>query len=566
MPEDTFIDDLGFIVVAAAVFAFLARRIGMPSIVAYLIAGLFLGPVTGLVTLSDSLGLLSETGIALLLFLVGLELSLDKIRDVGRVAVVAGIGQVVFTAAGGLVLCQVLGFGWMESIFLAVALTFSSTVVVVKLLDEKGHLDQLYGRIAVGIFLVQDLVAIFILTFLAGLGGTEGSGGTDAAGEAMAWGPVLKGLGSAFGGMAALLLVALLAARYLLPRPFAWAARRPEAVLIWSLSWCFLLVMAAHVLHLSLEIGAFLAGIGLAQLPHHDDLHRRVHPIMNFCIAVFFVSLGVQMEIGDAVAEWPTVVALSLFVLIGNPLIFIWIIARMGYTARTSFFAGVTVAQISEFSFIVVALGVGKGLVGDTVMSQTALIGLVTITVSAYMIRFSEPLHRFAERRGLLRPFLPKALREARGTPAAEDDEQGEPPLSDHIVVVGMNSLGRELARRLHEDGCEVVAVDTDPKKLGGLSCRTVLGNAAHRAVLEHLHYRRARLLVSALRIDATNDLLAYRCRAAGVPCAIHVHDQREMDQLVEIGTDYLMISKVDGVKRLNAALREAGHLPARRT
>lgn len=562
MPGDTFIDDLGIIVVAATLFAFVARRIGMPSIVAYLLAGLFLGPVTGLVTLSESLGLLSETGIALLLFLVGLELSFDKIRDVGRVAVVAGIGQVVFTAAGGLVFCKLLGFDWTESIFLAVALTFSSTVVVVKLLDEKGHLDRLYGRIAVGIFLVQDLVAIFILTFLAGLGGSSaGEGQADLPG----WDAILRGFGGAFAGMAALLFVALVAARYLLPRPFAWAGRRPEAVLIWSLSWCFALVLAAHALHLSLEIGAFLAGISLAQLPHHEDLHRRVHPLMNFCIAVFFVSLGVKMEVGEAAAEWPTVVVLSLFVLVGNPLIFIWIIARMGYAARTSFFAGVTVAQISEFSFIVVALGVGKGLVGESVMSQTALVGLVTITVSAYMIRFSEPLHRFADRHGLLRSFLPKGSR--RGGEEAPPEEETEPsaPLGGHIVVVGMNTLGRELARRLHESGRDVVAVDTDPKKLEGLPCPTVLGNAAHRAVLEHLHYRRARLVVSALRIDATNDLLAFRCRAAGVACAIHVHDQREMDQLLEIGTDYLMISKVDGVKRLNATLRKTGHLPTAR-
>ncbi len=560
MSDDTFIDDLGIMVVAAAIFAFLARRIGMPSIVAYLVAGLFLGPLTGLVTISESLELLSETGIALLLFLVGLELSFDKIRDVGKVAVVAGIGQVVFTASGGLAFCHLLGFEPMESIFLAVALTFSSTVVVVKLLDEKGHLNELYGRIAVGIFLVQDLVAILILTFLAGLGGAGEESGT------MSWGSVARGIGSAFGGMAVLLLVALLAARYLLPRPFAWAARRPEAVLIWSLAWCFALVMAAHAMHLSLEIGAFLAGIALAQLPHHEDLHRRVHPLMNFCIAVFFVSLGVKMEFGDAIAEWPTVVALSLFVLIGNPMIFIWIIARMGYTKRTSFFAGVTVAQISEFSFIVVALGVGKGLVGDNIMSQTALIGLATITVSAYMIRFSEPLYRFADRRRLLRPLLPKRSRGDDDGKAEEEEGKSHSPASDHVIVVGMNSLGRALARQLHEAGETVLAVDTDPKKLEQLPCATVLGNATHRSVLEHLHYRRAKLVVSALRIDATNDLLAYRCRSAGVPCAIHVHDQREMDQLVEIGTDYLMISKIDGIKQLNATLREAGHLPARRT
>ncbi|MEX2577997.1 MAG: cation:proton antiporter [Verrucomicrobiales bacterium] len=552
MREETFIDELGIIVVAAAVFAFLARRIGMPSIVAYLLAGLTLGPLSGVVSMSSSLELISEMGIALLLFLVGLELSLDKIRDVGRVAVVAGVGQVVFTALGGLLLCWALGFSWMEAIFLAVGLTFSSTVVVVKLLGEKGELSSLYGRIAVGIFLVQDLVAIVILTFLAGLGGTE------EAGAKMDLGAVARGLGAAFGGMIVLLAVALLAARYVLPKPFAWAARQPEVLLIWSLSWCFALVLGAHQLHLSLEIGAFLAGISLAQLPSSEDLHRRVHPLMNFCIAVFFVSLGIKMEVGAAVEEWRTVAVLSLFVLLGNPAIFLWIIGRMGYGLRTTFFTSVTVAQISEFSFIVVALGVGSGLVGEEVMSITALVGLVTITVSAYMIRFNRALYRPCRRWGLLRPFVPRKLYEA---PEEEEDSSAD-GLKGHVVVVGMNTLGRHLASLLVEAGHEVVAVDTDPKKLEGLPCHTEVGNVGYRAVLDGLNLPRARLLVSALRIEATNDLLAYHCREAGVPCALHVHDLREMEHLLSIGTDYLMISKVDGAKRLKAKLHEMGCLP----
>ncbi len=548
----TFIEQLGLIVVGAALFAFLARRIGMPSIVAYLMAGLTLGPLTGIVTMSPSLGLISEIGIALLLFLVGLELSFAKIRDVGRVAVLAGIGQVVFTAIGGLGLCWWLGFGWMESIFLAVGLTFSSTVVVVKLLDEKGELDSLYGRIAVGIFLVQDLVAIVILTFLGGLG---------AAGEGsvqMNFAAVLKGLGLAFGGMGMLLAATLLAARYVLPRPFAWAARRPETLLVWSLSWCFALVMGAHLLHLSLEIGAFLAGIGLAQLPYHDDLHRRVHPLMNFCIAVFFVSLGVKMELSAAAAEWTTVMVLSLFVLLGNPAIFLWIISRMGYGLRTAFFTSVTVAQISEFSFIVVALGTSSGLVGDRVLSITALVGLVTITVSAYMIRFNRPLLRWTRARGLLRPFVPASVYRA-----VDDETEGQssPKLENHVIVVGMNSLGRRLARKLTESGQRVVAVDTDPGKLQGLPCLTEIGNVNYRSMLNQLCLPQARMLVSALRIDTTNDLLAYRCLEAGVPCAVHVHDRREMDTLLEIGTDYLMLPKVDGVKLQSALLKDLGLL-----
>jgi Kef-type K+ transport system membrane component KefB len=273
--------ELGAIVVAAAACVFVARLLNIPSIIAYILAGLLLGPVFGLISVSKGVEIISEIGIALLLFLVGLELSLDKIRDVGKVAVIAGIGQVVFTAAGGLVFCLVLGFDVIESLFIATALTFSSTVVVVKLLDQKGDLNATYGRIAVGIFLVQDMVVIVALTLLSGIGrsgGIEGLSGRE----------VLEGIGAAAGGMFVLLAIAAGAARWVLPRIFRWIASSQETLLIWSLTLCFLFVLAAEALKISVEIGAFLAGISLAQLPYHQDMRRRVHPLMNFFIAGCF--------------------------------------------------------------------------------------------------------------------------------------------------------------------------------------------------------------------------------------------------------------------------------------
>jgi Kef-type K+ transport system membrane component KefB len=545
MVDALFFQSLGIIVVSAAVLVMVGRLIRMPAIVVYLLAGILIGPVFGWVSMNPALGLISETGIALLLFLVGLELSFAKIRDVGKVAVAAGIGQVVFTAAGGYLLCWVLGFPVMEALFLATALTFSSTVVVVKLLDEKGELDSLYGRIAVGIFLVQDLVVILILTFLAGINGGED---VNAA-------KVASGLGKAFGGMALLLGMSLLASRYILPKPFRWAARSPDTLLIWALSWCFLLVFAAHAFGLSLEVGAFLAGLSLAQLPYNDDLRRRVHPLMNLFIAVFFVSLGVRMDASGAAANWWPTLVLAVFVLIGNPLIFILIITRMGYSRRTSFLTSVTVAQISEFSFIFAGMGLSRGLIGPEILSITALVGVVTIAISSYMIIYNHPLHAFCERIGLLNWKIFQ-------TPnAAEDAEAGkhDDPLSGHIIVVGMNSLGLQLVRRLHELGETVLAVDTDPVKLEGLPGHTLVGSVEYLSVLQEAGLERAKLLVSALRIEDANDLLAYRCQMAGVPSAIHVVDLSVVDNLMDLGADYLMIPKVDGVKAQVRKLKEMG-------
>jgi Kef-type K+ transport system membrane component KefB len=523
---ERFVYDLGIMISVATILAMFARRFNIPTIIAYIIAGLLLGPLTGVLEVDHAIEIIAEVGIVLLLFLVGLELSLDKIKDVGRVAVVAGIGQVVFTAIGGYAMAWLLGFTVIEAIFLGVALTFSSTVVVVKLLDQKGELNRLYGRIAVGIFLVQDLVVIFVLTLLAAFGLSD-----EGVGVAELFVNIVK----AFAGTAVLLIAALFASKYLLPRPFRWAARSGETLFIWSLSWCFLFVTLSEVMGLSIEIGAFLAGISLAQLPFKDELQRRVHPLMNFFVAIFFVSLGLQMEFAGALGAWPSVVLLSLFVLIGNPLIFMIIIARFGYGERTAFYTSVTVAQISEFSFIFAAMGLTTGLINETILSLIAAIGLITIAGSSYMIIYSEPLYRFMRRFGLLKVF--KAAQKEDEEPAGEEFE-------DHVIIVGMNAMGRALARRLCKEGHRVLAIDTDLEKLEDLPCATMMGHADDPTLLEQAGLERAKLLVSALRIEDTNKLLTYRACRAGVPVSVHGFEEQVRADLQALGADHLIVPK----------------------
>jgi Kef-type K+ transport system membrane component KefB len=535
--DNPVIRDIGVIIIAALLFVAVARVARVPSIVAYIVAGLTLGPGTGLVQASDAVDLISETGIALLLFLVGLELSFDKVRDVGRVAIVAGLGQVVFTAAGGMALALLMGFDWLDGVFIATALTFSSTVVVVKLLDEKNEIDSLYGRIAVGIFLVQDLVVMVVLTVLAGLEREASVGGFET----------VKNVGLAFAGMALLLTTALVSSRYLLPRLFGWIAGSQEALFIWSLCWCFLLVLGAEQMHLSLEIGSFLAGISLAQLPYSHELRRRVHPLMNFFIAIFFVSLGLQMQLAATGEHAVATVVFSLFVLVGNPLIFIWIIARMGFGERTAFLTGVTVAQISEFSFIFAATGLSAGLIDESILALIGVVGLVTIGLSAYMILYNHQLYQW------IRP----ALRIFR----ASNDEEPESSdrLRGHVIVVGMNALGRRLVHELSDRGEKTLAIDTDPAKLQGLPGVTLIGNVDYLSVLDEAGLDRAKLLVSALQIEDTNRLLAFRARESGILSSIHAFDQSLVPELEDLGANHLMDSRTVGIDRVMDELHDAG-------
>jgi len=558
--EASFFEILGVFVAASAVLLLLTRKLFVPNIVAYIVTGLLLGPITGLVSLDEgapaaySIDVAAHVGIVLLLFLVGLELSFDKLRDIGKVALYAGLGQVIFTAAGGFGLALLLDFDVMSSVFLATALTFSSTVVVVKLLDQKKEISSLYGRIAIGIFLVQDLVVIIALTFLSGLG-KPGDVDLEAADAALDAADVALSVAKAFGGMAGLLVVALVASRWLLPVPFAWAARSSEALFAWSLSWCFLVVLAAEWLGLSPEIGAFLAGMSLAQLGCAHELLRRVQPLMNFFIAVFFVALGARMELAAAIEGWQASVVLSLFVLIGNPLIFIIIIVGSGYDRRTAFLTSVTVAQISEFSFIFAAMGVSSGLIEPAVLSVTAFVGLVTIGVSSYMILYNHQLYAAFERWGVLRIF-----KERRGDPP--EDLGAHTPIEGHVVVVGMNALGRQVALRLHERGVPVIAIDKDPGCLADLPCRTVQGDPDHLAILDEAFARDARAVIAVGHDEETNQLLAWCCRRLEVPVAIQTGDAAQTYVARELGVDFVIDTKALGVHHLDEALERLGVIP----
>ncbi len=531
---------LGFIVITAATFAFVGKLIRMPTIVGYILAGVVLGPLLKLIEIDDSLDLISELGIALLLFLVGLELSFEKIKDLGRVALILGGCQVLLTAIGGTLVAYSMGFGLIEAIFLGGTVTFSSTVVVIKLLDQKGVMNRLYARISVALFLAQDIVVIGALTVLTGFGGSEPLTPMEMA----------INFSQAFGGMALLLTLALIAARYLLPKPFAWAARSPDTVFIWALCWCFLVVMLAHQLHLSVEIGAFLAGIAIAQLPIHEDLHRRLHPLMAFFIAVFLVTLGIKMNLSSFSRVWPAALGLSAFVLLIKPIIVFNILARIRFSEYTAFQTAIATGQVSEFAFILLALGATTGLIGADIVALGGLVGIITIALSSYLIIHSEALYRLFARTGVLRIFRAKQ----------EDDVEALRHRKAHSIIVGMNALGREIVQQLTQRGERVLAIDTDPNKLEGLGTADILiGNVEYQSVVEEIGLREAKIVVSALQIEDTNHMLAYRCRSAGVPCAIHAFDMSVIDDLLDLDTTYLMMPAADGVVQQRKLMQQEG-------
>ncbi len=542
MSDIAILQQLGMIIAGAAILALAAQTLRIPSIVGYILAGLVLGPLLGLIEVGGTLDIVAEVGIILLLFLVGLELSLEKIRDVGKVAVLAGVSQIVLTGLSVAAISFLFGRSPGEILFFGIALTFSSTVVVVKLLDRLRALDAPHGRVAVGILLIQDLVVVLVLTIVSGLSG----------GEELETAALVRDLGLAFAGTGVLLLGAIVAARWVLPPLFRWIEGSPETELIWSLSWCFILVLAAYYMNLSVELGAFVAGVTIAQLPQAHDLRRRVHPLTNLFVAVFFVTLGLQMELGAAVDAWPFVLALTVFSLLVKPPLIAHLVRAFGRGPRLAMRSGVTLGQTSEFSLILATLALGNQLIGPDVLSIVAAVALLTMGISSLSVSNGSKVVDWIIAKGLLR-VMAGADWDSETEPT-ESSERPAPP----IIVIGMNALGRGIVNRLTDLGESVVAVDTDPAKLRGLSARTLVGNAEYQTVLEETGLPDARLIVSTLQIEDVNRLIAFQAESFGVPAVIHAFSDRSTTA-PEDSVRFLLDSRDAGIREMTERIRDFG-------
>ncbi|SDT13849.1 cation:proton antiporter [Pseudomonas oryzae] len=443
--------EFALLLLISAIAGGIAVRLRQPVLVAYVVVGILVGPaVFGVVRAHDQIALLAEVGVTVLLFVVGLKLDLHHIRHIGPVALATGLGQLAFTTVFGFVLILLLGKGPLEALYVAVALTFSSTIIVVKLLSDKRELDALHGRIAVGFLIVQDLAVVLAMMAMSALRGAGEAQLTEVAGS------LLLRLSAA----AALLFLCM---RYLLPPLVDTMARSLELLLVFAIAWGTGLAALGEWAGFSKEAGAFLAGFSLASTRYREAMNARLTGIRDFLLLFFFVDLGTRLDFSSLGGELLPAAVLSLFVLVGNPLIVMAIMGYMGYRRRTGFLAGLTVAQISEFSIVFVAMGISLGHVGVEALGLTTLVGLVTIMVSTYMILFSQSLYERLE--PWLQPFERK-----RPFRELEVEQPGRAVGQPAIVVFGLGRYGGRLLLQLRHAGVEVLGVDYDPEIIRRLS------------------------------------------------------------------------------------------------
>jgi Kef-type K+ transport system membrane component KefB/Trk K+ transport system NAD-binding subunit len=528
---------ISLLVIIVLCISFIMRLLKQPLIIGYIFSGIIAGPFF-LNILADNKTILSfsEIGIALLLFMVGLHLSPKVLKEVGKISFITGIGQILFTSGIGFFICRLLGFSIVHSIYISIALTFSSTIIIMKLLSDKDALEKLYGKISIGFLLVQDFVAILILIIVSSLS----SGGNATT---LITNTLIKGV--------AIIIFLVPVSIYILPRLSDFFAKSQEILFLFAIAWGFGLSSLFHYIGFSVEIGALIAGVMLSISPYSYEISSKLKPLRDFFIISFFLLLGAQMSFGDISNLWFPIIALSTFILIGNPLIVIILMGYFGYSKRTGFMAGLTVAQISEFSLILIALGVKVGHLSGEILSFVTIIGLTTIAGSTYMITYSDKIY----------PYISKylSLFERKKT-----KEEIKTTKDYNYYLLGENRIGFSLMKSFMKNKKDYLVIDFNPvrvKKLKkrGISC--VYGDVSNSEFIDEIKLNKAKLIVSTIPETETNIMLLkiIKKRNKDVVMIVTARQISETFRLYEEGADYVILPHFLGGEYTAKLIEEVG-------
>lgn len=514
--------ELAIVILFAASLGVVAKFFRQPIILAYLAAGILIG-YFGFFNLSDkeTFQIFSDLGIMFLLFLVGLEINYNSLRLVGKTSLIVGLGQVIFTFFFGFLIALALGFPKLHAVYIAITLTFSSTIIIVKLLSDKRDLNSLYGKISVGLLLVQDFIAILILIFLTGIG----------SGETFIVPKIVLTI------VLGIFLFALMIwlGRRIFPFIFNKIAHSQELLFLTSLAWLFALSALVSKLGFSIEIAGFLAGLALANSSEHLEITSRMRALRDFFILIFFVILGSSIVLSDFSGIILPVVIFSLFVLIGNPLIVLIIMGFMGFRKRTSFFTGLVVAQISEFSLIVAALGLKLGQITNEVVALITAVGIITITTSTYLIIHS---HRIFS-------YLSDHLSIFERKTIIMEDGFMEKEFQKPIVLVGLGRTGESIITSLRKD--KLLVVDFDPEIISRLKERGIdyiFGDISDPDIFEKANLEKAQLVISTTPYFESNLSLLNQVNLLKKKPKIilRAETEREAEFLYRRGADYVLL------------------------
>ncbi|MFC1742019.1 cation:proton antiporter [Nanoarchaeota archaeon] len=509
--------EIGMLVIFAGLGTYIAKLTKQPLIPAYIISGILVGKFFGFVTNHELIVQLSEFGIAFLLFMVGLEMEFKKLKDIGAVSFVVGLGQMALTFCLGYVVVKLLGFNATEAVYLGLVIAFSSTMVVIKILSDKLETNTLHGRLIIGILVVQDILAIAALSYLASI---------SSAGVGYMF----------FVRMLAVLAIAFLVGKYIFPHVFEFAAKSRELLLTISLSVCFLFALVFHSIGLSMTVGAFVAGVLLANLPYNIEIAGKVKPLRDFFSILFFTSLGLQLVTDGLSLMIIPLLVLLLLVIVAKPLVIHLLLMMMRHQPRTSFLTATSLGQVSEFSLILVMLGISMGAIPQQILTMTIMLAIATMTFTSYFMDYEDSFYKRTIH-----------LLQRMGLKVNHHKKSGSEKICYDVVLCGYDRIGYSILKSLMERNKSIVVVDFNPdviKKLKKMNVSCVYGDVCDPEIMSHLDVKNAKMVISTANTYEDNLLILQKIKNANryVPTIVTAHKIDEALELYRQGADYVIL------------------------
>ncbi len=532
--------ELSLIIMLVTGISIVMKLLKQPFIVGYIISGILAGPYfLDILNSTENIELFSKMGITILLFIIGLNLSPRVIKEVGKISLITGIGQVIFTSlVGFLISSMILGFSVLASLYIAIALTFSSTIIILKLLTDKGDTESLYGKISIGFLLVQDLVATLILIIVPTIAGINGQ----SVAVILSY-LIVKGI--------LLTIVLILVNKTVMPAMMQIISTNQELLLLFSITWGMSLASLFYLLGFSIEIGALVAGVMLSTSPYATEVSSRMKPLRDFFTILFFILIGSQMVLGTISQLIVPGIVLSLFVLVGNPIIVMILMNVLKFKRKTGFLAGLTVAQISEFSLIFANMGLALGHISEQTLSLITLVGLLTIAGSTYLILYADPI--YPKIQNFIRLLEIRSVRSER--PFSESE-------SPKIILFGYDRVGTDFVEVITELKRPFLVVDYNPASIRRLKDRNLphlYGDAGDIELLEELKLANVELIISTIPDFDTNKLIVQKLSDAN-PDAISIvvsHNVSQSLDLYEAGASYVIMPIYLGARYAADMIRE---------
>lgn len=539
---------LAIILGLSSVLGFFVRLFKLPLLVAYLLAGVMLSAVS-LFDLhqSQALTFLPDIGIAFVLFFIGMELDLKELKSLGKPIFFGAVGQIVITSVFGFSVASILGFNQTESLFLGIGLSVSSTIVAVKMLLERKDLTSLYGKLTLGILLLEDLVSILILMGLSVSSSILHIGLQNSS-------PFIAltvKAGILFG-------LAWIFARFILTHIFESVAKSTELLFLVSIAWCFIFISVAQLLGFSVVIGAFLSGVALANSPFHFEIQGKVKPLRDFFVMLFFIYLGSQVNFKSLSEVLPLILIFTGYAIFLKPIIFLLILGAFGFRKHTIFQTAVSLSQISEFSLIIMILGVQMGIIPEKMLTAMALAGVLSIILSSILIGTSKTIFKY------LSPFI--GIFEHGKFVHNSESKKDAITMQDHVILIGAHRMGGQIAEFLRKENIPLFILDFNPKVIQSLAQKgmnALYGDIGDPEILELLNLSSAKLIISTATDRGDNLMLLSEIKKRRVGAVVVVRAQSSDDAqvLYKAGADYVILPEVVAGEYILGALK--AHWPS---